>query len=109
MERKIATSIFGEVPYATFPEALEPLLRVEVLNKTPWKENRLIVAKCYVHMGETHKALEWLDNAFEVPCKSLEVSSLSSEVRNKKVDFSTSREALLQDVIPSNLLLGFGG
>uniref|UniRef100_A0A0A9WMH1 Regulator of microtubule dynamics protein 1 n=1 Tax=Lygus hesperus TaxID=30085 RepID=A0A0A9WMH1_LYGHE len=80
VERKVANAVFGEVPFSTFPEALEALLRVEELNKEPWMENRLMVAKCYINMGDFKEALVWLDRARAVEPRSLEEVRLANEI-----------------------------
>ncbi|XP_066903246.1 regulator of microtubule dynamics protein 2 isoform X2 [Halyomorpha halys] len=74
LERKVATTLFGEIPYATFPEAIESLKKGEKLCPYPWKENKLMIAKCYVQMGKYGEAMYWLDKADEVETITKEVT-----------------------------------
>ncbi|BES94279.1 family with sequence similarity 82, member [Nesidiocoris tenuis] len=78
-ERKMANTIYGEVPYATFPEAIEPLKKVEELKQEPWMENRLLLAKCFIKMGEYSEAVHWLDKCVEIIPQSVEDAQFHQE------------------------------
>lgn len=91
VERKVATTLFGEVPYASYSEALESLIRSEELIEAPWKENRLLIAKCYIQMGEYSQALEWLDKAEEVEPISKEDRKAEAEIANLKNKYQHHR------------------
>lgn len=91
VERKVATTLFGDVPYATYSEALESLTRAEELTEAPWKENRLLVAKCFIQMGEYSQALEWLDKAEEVEPISKEDRKAEAEIGNLKKKYQHHR------------------
>lgn len=73
VERKVAKTLFGEIPSARFDEAIASLLKTEELNVTPWKENKLLIAKCYIGECDYKKSLEWLDKAAKVTIVSPEV------------------------------------
>lgn len=74
IERKVAGTLFAEVPAATLPEAIEDFKAAHTLNPTPWKENSLYLAKCYIAMGKYPDAVHWLDDAASIPVTSCEVS-----------------------------------
>lgn len=73
LERKVASKLFCEIPYASFEEALESLFRAEELSNEPWKENRLLIAKCYLNLNDLPTAHNWLLKAKEVEIISPEV------------------------------------
>lgn len=62
-ERKIATTFFGEVPQATFDEALKHFRSAERLSASDWKENKLLIAKCHIALQDYKSAIEALELA----------------------------------------------
>ncbi|XP_049839556.1 regulator of microtubule dynamics protein 3-like [Schistocerca gregaria] len=62
MERSMASTLFG-LPSVSIEDALEHFLKAERLTKTPWKENRLFIARCYDALGNTPATVEWLEKA----------------------------------------------
>ncbi|CAH1164709.1 unnamed protein product [Phaedon cochleariae] len=62
-ERKVAAALFGEPPNATYTEALEHFMEAEELANFEWKENKMMIAKCKVAIGEYKEAVEWLERA----------------------------------------------
>jgi hypothetical protein len=73
-ERKLAGALFAELPTATYSEAVEHCLMAERLCQTPWKENRLLLAKCHISQGNYADAVSWLDLASQVPVITADVS-----------------------------------
>lgn len=63
----------------TAEDAIANCLKAEQLAPAPWKENQLLLGKCYIEAGEYQKALEWLDKAKAIPVVSYEVRSRSIE------------------------------
>ncbi|XP_054280783.1 regulator of microtubule dynamics protein 1-like [Macrosteles quadrilineatus] len=80
LEKKVANTLFGEVPPGTYKQAIDSLLEAEKLNSTAWKENRLLLAKCYVGEKNYQEALEWLDKAKEIPAASAEEKNADKEI-----------------------------
>lgn len=73
MERRVASWLFAEVPEGTVENAIAGFEKTEELNPKPWKENRLLLAKCYIHLKKYEVAVKWLDKALEVPAVNSEV------------------------------------
>ncbi|XP_042890883.1 regulator of microtubule dynamics protein 1-like [Penaeus japonicus] len=67
IERKVAKTIFGNVPTSSFSEALQHFMAAEELRPTDWKENRLFIAKCNIQLGNFSVASTWLRQAADVP------------------------------------------
>lgn len=65
--------MFAEVPEGSVENAIAGFEKTEELNPKPWKENRLLLAKCYIHLKKYDVALKWLDKALEVPAINSEV------------------------------------
>ncbi|XP_044762623.1 regulator of microtubule dynamics protein 2-like [Coccinella septempunctata] len=64
VERKIAKTIFSDPINCSVEIALDHFLQAEkLMGQEDWKENRLLIAQCYISKGEYKKALEWLDKA----------------------------------------------
>lgn len=74
IERKVAGTLFAEPPTATYPEAVEHFLKAESLSPMPWKENRLLLAKCHINQGNYPDAVSWLHLASQVPVVAADVS-----------------------------------
>ncbi|XP_066144796.1 regulator of microtubule dynamics protein 1-like isoform X2 [Euwallacea fornicatus] len=62
-ERKVATTLFGELHNASYKDALTNFLKAEQLAKFEWKENRLMIAKCKEALGQFKEVLNWLQKA----------------------------------------------
>ncbi len=73
IERRVASWLFGEVPTGTVENAIAGFLKTEELIPYEWKENKLLLAKCYVQLKDYKKALEWLDKALNVPPRNSQV------------------------------------
>jgi len=71
----VASSLFQTPPTGTFEGALEHFLEAEKFRdeSNPWKENKLFIAKCYIQLNNLPEAVNWLDNASNVPKCSAEV------------------------------------
>jgi len=63
LERKMAATLFAEPPSATLDEAVEHFLNAERMKPEGWKENRLFLGKCYIGLGDTPQAVDWLEKA----------------------------------------------
>lgn len=73
MERRVAGWLFSEVPKGTIENALELFKKTEKLKPEPWKENKLLIAKCYIAQKDYSTAVSWLDQALGVPSISKKV------------------------------------
>lgn len=71
----MASSLFQAPPNGTFEGALKQFLTAEKYRgeENPWKENKLYVAKCHIHLNNLPEAVKWLDLAAAVPSKGAEV------------------------------------
>ncbi|KAJ9578255.1 hypothetical protein L9F63_005525, partial [Diploptera punctata] len=82
LERKVAGTLFAELPNATYPEAIEDFMKAESLSPSPWKENRLLIAKCHINQSNYAEGVIWLDKAIEVPVISPDDESVEREVQS---------------------------
>lgn len=80
IERKVAKTIFGNVPSSTFSEALHHFMAAEELRPTGWKENRLFIAKCNIQLGNFSVASTWLKQAADSPFITPEDEIVQKEV-----------------------------
>ncbi|PNF36188.1 hypothetical protein B7P43_G10678 [Cryptotermes secundus] len=87
IERKVAGVICAEPPTATYPEAVNHCLEAEYLSPTPWKENRLLLAKCHFNQGNYTDAFRWLKCALLVPVVTLDDRSADREARSLLPDY----------------------
>lgn len=85
-ERMAAGMLFPELSNATYPEAVEHCLEAENLSPTPWKENRLLLAKCHIGQWNYADAVYWLDRASQVPAVTPDVSQ--NIIRSSYMDWS---------------------
>ncbi|XP_045927444.1 regulator of microtubule dynamics protein 2 [Micropterus dolomieu] len=63
IERKVATTLFGEPPSSTVEDALKNFLKVEELNPGYSKLNYVFLAKCYKDLGQRDKARKMCEAA----------------------------------------------
>lgn len=68
-ERKAAAAFFGELPQTSYDQALVHFLEAERLVNKEWKQNRLMIAKCYIAMRDYETGVEWLLKASAIPPK----------------------------------------
>ena len=81
VEKKVAATIFSDMPTGSIEEALKHFLNAERLRAKAWKENRLFLAKCYIQNGKYSDAIGWIDQALSVPKITAEVGLNSSYSR----------------------------
>ena len=67
LQRKVAATLFATPPEATIEEAIDFFLRAETLSPGFWKKNAVMLAECYVRMGNKEEALKWLEIGLELP------------------------------------------
>lgn len=75
-ERKAAAALFGELPQTTYDQALVHFFEAERLVEKEWKENKLMIAKCYIALKDYESAVDWLLKADAVPTKGDIVSGI---------------------------------
>ncbi|XP_024916606.1 regulator of microtubule dynamics protein 2 isoform X3 [Cynoglossus semilaevis] len=63
IERKVATTLFGEPPSATVEEALNYFLKAEEIHPTYSKANYIYLAQCYRDIGQMEKAAQMCEAA----------------------------------------------
>lgn len=73
-DRRIASWLYGEVPKGTVAEAIEMFLKFERESPIQLKDCRLHLAKCYIAKAEYDTAVEWIEQALQLPAKDSEVS-----------------------------------
>ncbi|XP_014344358.1 regulator of microtubule dynamics protein 2 [Latimeria chalumnae] len=67
LERKIASTLFGNPPSASIEDALQQFLKVEELQTRFSKNNYVFLAKCYKDLGQKTKAVKWCESAASMP------------------------------------------
>uniref|UniRef100_A0A8I6APZ8 Regulator of microtubule dynamics protein 2 n=1 Tax=Rattus norvegicus TaxID=10116 RepID=A0A8I6APZ8_RAT len=80
IEKKMAATLFGEIPSSTVHEALHNFLKTEELQPGYSVSNYMYVAKCYVDLGESREAWKFCNLALLLPIVTKEVSLGSEEV-----------------------------
>ncbi|PSN49120.1 Regulator of microtubule dynamics protein 3 [Blattella germanica] len=91
-ERKLAGTFLAEPPTATYPEAIEDFLMAENLSPKPWKENRLLIAKCHINQGNYTEGVVWLDRAAEVPVISPDEGAAEKEIQSLLQKYESYRK-----------------
>lgn len=74
MKKKLLSTLLSEIPSCSYADAISDLLLAEELNPSPWKENRLLLGKCYFGNSQYDQAIRWLNSAREITSKTKEVS-----------------------------------
>lgn len=75
-DRRIASWLYGEVPKGTIEEAIDLFLKFERESPIQLKSCRLHLAKCYIARNEYDTAVDWLEQALQLPVKDSEVSEI---------------------------------
>jgi len=68
--RKVAAAVYGEPPTSSIDEALSFAMKAEERKPNFWKENSLLIAKCYYQKSDYKTAKEWLYKARALPVNS---------------------------------------
>jgi len=80
IERKVATTLFTVIPSGSIEEALEHFKTAEKLRTTPWKENRVFLARCYIQQGNYKEAIQWIEEAIPIPVINLDDQTFQKEL-----------------------------
>ncbi|XP_028324468.1 regulator of microtubule dynamics protein 2 [Gouania willdenowi] len=80
IERKIATTLFGEPPSATVEDALRNFLKVEEIQPSYSKLNYVFLAKCYRDMGQRENAKRMCEAACSVETVSKDDDEAQKEL-----------------------------
>jgi len=92
MERKVANTLFGNVPESTFIEARENFMQVEKMKPGEWIDNMLYIAKCYIQEKKFTDAISWLDKAAQIPGKSEEDNIALKEIASLQAKYKKHRQ-----------------
>ncbi|KAJ8250397.1 hypothetical protein COCON_G00223190 [Conger conger] len=82
LERKVATTLFGEPPSASVHDALKNFLKVEEIQPKYSKCNYVFLAKCYKDLGERRQALEMCNAASSMSTVSKEDEEAQNELNS---------------------------
>lgn len=93
MERKAASWLFAEVPQGTVENAIKGFEKTEQLKDKPWKENRLLLAKCYIAQKKYDVAVRWLDKALEVNAVNSEERGFDEEIKKLLKKYGSYRKS----------------
>ncbi|XP_065189017.1 regulator of microtubule dynamics protein 1-like [Sycon ciliatum] len=67
IERNAAKMLYGEPPKSSYDEALSNFREAERLYTGKWKNNKLMIAKCFYGMSNYAETRQWLEEAKETP------------------------------------------
>jgi len=67
-ERKIAATVFGEVPAATYEEALEHFLKAEEMDPSGYSTNLFMIGTVYLRLSKKPDAKEWFTKLLDYEC-----------------------------------------
>lgn len=81
-QRKIASALFEALPEASYDEALEWLLKAEEEKKNFMCTNLLLIGKCYQHLHNKEKAIEFLHRAAEYEIRTPDDEESKHEARD---------------------------
>uniref|UniRef100_A0AAA9T1U1 Regulator of microtubule dynamics protein 2 n=1 Tax=Bos taurus TaxID=9913 RepID=A0AAA9T1U1_BOVIN len=90
IERKMAATLFGNIPSSTVQEALQNFLKVEELQPGFSKSNYMFMAKCYADLNQIDSAMKFCNLAVLLPCITKEDKDAQKEV-NKRTCSSTNQ------------------
>ena len=85
IERKIAQTIYGNIPNADYDTALNAFKKVDQLRPN-WKENHLWMAKVLIAQKNTSSAKKWIEKGLSLPS-----SNVSDEVSHKELTHLKSK------------------
>ncbi|XP_040586739.1 regulator of microtubule dynamics protein 2 isoform X4 [Mesocricetus auratus] len=89
IEKKMAATLFGEIPSSTVHEALQNFLKTEELQPGYSVSNYMYVAKCYIDLDESQDAWKFCNLALLMPIITKEDRDAHKEV--KKIICSLKR------------------
>lgn len=81
IEKKMAATLFGEIPSSTVHEALHNFLKTEELQPGYSVSNYMFAAKCYVELGESQEAWKFCNLALLLPIVTKEDKDAHKEVK----------------------------
>ncbi|XP_058801972.1 regulator of microtubule dynamics protein 1-like [Phymastichus coffea] len=81
LERKVAATLFAEVPSGTYQDAIPHFETAEKLAPKPHHENRLFLGKSYIAIGNYKEGVSWLRKIRECPSDSDEDAEIHEEAR----------------------------
>ncbi|XP_028620928.1 regulator of microtubule dynamics protein 2 isoform X2 [Grammomys surdaster] len=91
IEKKMAATLFGEIPSSTVHEALCNFLKTEELQPGYSVSNYMFTAKCYIDLGESQEAWKFCNLALLLPTVTKEDKDAHKEV--KKIIGSLKRNS----------------
>ncbi|XP_040586737.1 regulator of microtubule dynamics protein 2 isoform X2 [Mesocricetus auratus] len=81
IEKKMAATLFGEIPSSTVHEALQNFLKTEELQPGYSVSNYMYVAKCYIDLDESQDAWKFCNLALLMPIITKEDRDAHKEVK----------------------------
>ncbi|XP_052602292.1 regulator of microtubule dynamics protein 2 isoform X1 [Peromyscus californicus insignis] len=81
IEKKMAATLFGQIPSSTVQEALHNFLKAEELQPGYSMSNYMFVAKCYVDLEESQDAWKFCNLALLLPIVTKEDKDAHKEVK----------------------------
>eukprot|EP01065_Artemidia_motanka_P007636 TRINITY_DN13815_c0_g1_i1.p1 TRINITY_DN13815_c0_g1~~TRINITY_DN13815_c0_g1_i1.p1 ORF type:complete len:365 (+),score=145.36 TRINITY_DN13815_c0_g1_i1:51-1097(+) len=67
VERRAAAVLFGSLPETSVEEALSYFRLAEEVSPGGYKNNQLMLGKCYANLGQKAEAKKWLESSLRIP------------------------------------------
>lgn len=90
IERKVANTLFGQVPAVTLKDAVKHLRKAYEL-KSDWKENILYLAKCSIELKETAAGRNLIEEGIALPIRGEDDEMCHKEFLLLKNRYSSSK------------------
>lgn len=90
LERKVASTLFGDPPVASYDDALKAFKTADSL-KHDWKANHCFIAKTYVSMKKYRDAIKWVDSGLALPNDSEEEAVLENDLKDMRKSYASYR------------------
>lgn len=78
---QVASTLFGEVPSATYEDAIPHFETAEKLSQKPHHENTLLLGKSYIAVGKYQEGVSWLSRLEEISVNTDEETRVQGEAR----------------------------
>ncbi|KAJ8672676.1 hypothetical protein QAD02_003936 [Eretmocerus hayati] len=81
IEKKVASTLFAEVPKGTYEGAIPYFETAEKLGKKPHAENKLFLAKSYIAVGKYREGVTWLNRLNEIAASDEEDKQVQEDAK----------------------------
>ena len=79
--RNVAAAVFASPPTSTYEEALKYFMMAEDSDPGFYKNNQMMIGKCYLRLKDKTSAKVWLEKALALPLTDAEAKKDHEEVQ----------------------------